>query len=104
MTMTTQAPTRAAKKNGKAKAVANGAKKQPKAPYNFTGKDPVIEDLRRMLTSREITNKALAANSGRCTSTVRNIFYGETKRPQFATIQSLAMALGWRFVAVKKDN
>ena len=63
-------------------------------------KDPIVDTMRTLLTDREITIKKLSAESGVCESTIRNLFYGETKRPQHATLQAILRALGLKLEVV----
>lgn len=73
--------------------------------YNFKDKDPVIDILRRLV---ELDAAAASLSfgkmlerveqrSGVSSSTLYNWFNGPTCRPQFATVQAVARALGKSF-------
>jgi len=70
--------------------------------YNFLEKDPVIDTLRTQLTRKHITIKDLAATSGVSQGTIRNWFYGETKRPSHATVKAVAVAIGFVYKLERK--
>lgn len=62
--------------------------------YNFTDKDPAIDYLRPSFESDPATVNALAVRAGVSPSTVSNLFYGKTCKPQFATMVRIARAIG----------
>ena len=70
--------------------------------YSFIEKDPVIDTLRTPLTRKHITTKDLAAPSGVSQGTIRNWFYGETRRPSHATVKAVAIALGFTYTLTRK--
>jgi hypothetical protein len=65
--------------------------------YNFIEKDPVIDILRTRLQQMRMTYRELTIRSGVSEKTLHNWFNGSTKRPQFATCQAVARALGADF-------
>jgi AraC-like DNA-binding protein len=65
--------------------------------YNFIEKDPVIDLLRTRMECMHMTMKELASRSGVSESTLKGWFSGSTRRPQFATCQAVARALGADF-------
>jgi transcriptional regulator with XRE-family HTH domain len=61
--------------------------------YNFVDKDPIIDYLRTIVQNSQKTNKAIAEESGVTTTTISNMLYGKTRRPQAATINAILRAL-----------
>jgi transcriptional regulator with XRE-family HTH domain len=81
-------------------------KKTPKSflryhTYNFIDKDPVVDVMRTLITNKKFTMKELHEISGVSPQTIRNLFYGETKKPRFSTVMALARAMGYEFKLVK---
>lgn len=72
--------------------------------YSFIDKDPVIDTLRTQLTRRKVTIKDLSAASGVSQGTIRNWFYGETRRPSHATVKAVAIALGFTYTLTRKGK
>ena len=70
--------------------------------YSFIEKDPIIDLLHTQLTRKHITIKDLALSSGVSPGTIRNWFYGETKRPSHATVKAVAIALGFTYTLTRK--
>ena len=62
--------------------------------YNFVDKDPAIDYLRPSFEANQLTVNALAVQANVSPSTVSNIFYGATRKPQFATMVRIARAIG----------
>jgi len=62
--------------------------------YNFTDKDPAVDYLRAPFEENSMTVNAFAISAGVAPSTVSNIFYGKTRKPQFATMVRIARAIG----------
>lgn len=60
--------------------------------YHFSGKDPAIVDVLKVVGDDKTTSEK--SNVSR--STLRN-WRGKTRRPQFATLQAVAIANGKRF-------
>jgi len=70
--------------------------------YNFTDKDPIIDELRTVIQDSGATYKQIHEDSGVSTQTLSNWFSGETRRPQAASLNAVARALGYKlgFVAI----
>jgi DNA-binding phage protein len=64
--------------------------------YNFVDKDPIIDRMRNISERNEIGIPRIAAQSGVSEGTIRNWFYGKTKRPQYATVAAVMIAMGYR--------
>jgi transcriptional regulator with XRE-family HTH domain len=65
--------------------------------YNFIDKDPEIDKFRTIWQKEHIKEADLAVLSGLSNSTVRNMFGGETRRPQHATFAKMAGAMGYSY-------
>lgn len=84
----------------------NGSKKPRKRAryksYLFVERDPIIEAMRGVFSENKVKYSAVTKAGGPTTTTLRNWFRGQTRRPQFctvaATIRSLDKA-GIRFSA-----
>jgi hypothetical protein len=67
--------------------------------YRFTNKDPVNDEIMMMVDESGLKGKAhigrIAQLSTLAYGTVYGILYGDTKRPQNATVMSIATALGF---------
>lgn len=68
--------------------------------YLFQDKDPVIDVMRTMKRDTEFTDKELADKSGVSVTTIKSWFGGHTKRPQFATVAAVAVAMGYDNIPV----
>jgi hypothetical protein len=64
--------------------------------YNFVDKDPIIDELRTIDEKEGLSYTQIHWLSGISVSTMRNWFDGKTKRPQNASIEAFARALGYR--------
>lgn len=62
--------------------------------YSFVEKDPIIDVLRTVKADGEHTNADLSHASKVSRSTLNNWFKGKTRRPQFATVAAVAVAMG----------
>jgi len=69
--------------------------------YNFVDKDPVIDRIRTIFQKEHVDNKDAASISGVSQTTLFNWFDGKTKRPQYATIAAVTLALGYTQEFVK---
>jgi transcriptional regulator with XRE-family HTH domain len=65
--------------------------------YNFVTKDPEIDRFRGLWQKERIKEADLAVLAGLSASTVKNMFGGETKRPQHATFAKMAAAMGYEY-------
>jgi len=73
--------------------------------YRFTdGRDPVLEQVTRVITDSGLTLKAIETKCGVCTSTMRKWQNGECKRPQNATVEMVLRTLGYRRIIVTPDG
>lgn len=79
--------------------------------YRFTEKDPVCGEIMQMVDHVGLRGKhnvgKIAALATKAHGTIEGILYGDTKRPQNATVMSIATALGfertWTPMASKFD-
>lgn len=62
--------------------------------YNFIDKDPVIDRVRTVVEDSKYTYARVEDLSGVTTTTLRNWFFGKTRRPQFATVAAVIRACG----------
>jgi transcriptional regulator with XRE-family HTH domain len=65
--------------------------------YNFIDKDPAVDIFRGLYQKEHIKEDDLAALSGLATTTIKNLFGGETRRPQHATLAKMASAMGYEY-------
>jgi transcriptional regulator with XRE-family HTH domain len=72
--------------------------------YNFIDKDPEIDVWRGLWQKERIKESDLAVLAGLSPSTIKNMFGGETKRPQHATFAKMAGAMGYKYKAVREDT
>ena len=64
--------------------------------YNFINKDPILGIMQTLVADSGESYKRIHELSDVSTSTLSNWFYGDVKRPQFATIAAICYALGAR--------
>ena len=69
--------------------------------YSFVDKDPVIDELRSVLNKKHTTIQQLSLDSSVSKTTIRNWFYGETRKPQHATVNAVARAMGYTLKLVR---
>src|SRR3954468_12536961 len=72
--------------------------------YNFIDKDPEIDNFRTLWQKERIKETDLAVLAGLSLSTVKNMFGGETRRPQHATFAKMAGAMGYAYGLVRDDK
>jgi transcriptional regulator with XRE-family HTH domain len=72
--------------------------------YNFIDKDPEIDNFRTIWQKERIKENDLAVLSGLSASTVKNMFGGETRRPQHATFAKMAGAMGYKYGLQRDDK
>jgi hypothetical protein len=77
---------------------------RPYKTYLFRDKDPVVDIMRTIVQDSGDSYQTIRDNSGVSTGTLRNWFYGATRRPQFATVQAVARALGQSFEPTKRKG
>ena len=76
---------------------------KPYRTYVFRNKDPIIDKTRTLVADANASYQEISDQSGVSTSTLYNWFHGKTRRPQFATVNAVAMALNHE-LAFKKMN
>jgi hypothetical protein len=64
--------------------------------YSFLDKDPIIDEIRTVIKECGVSHKWIEEESGVTAVTLRAWFYGETKKPQAATINAVARSLGYK--------
>ena len=69
--------------------------------YNFKDKDPCIDLLRGAVDQSGMSYLAIHEKSSVSVSTLRNWFEGETRRPQFATVNAVARSIGFEFTLMR---
>jgi hypothetical protein len=76
--------------------------------YRFIDKDPVVDELRTIVQDEGMDHRYndLAELAGLAHSTIHNLFWGGTKRPQNATVMAIVTSLGYerKFVRARKLN
>src|SRR3954468_5743199 len=65
--------------------------------YNFIDKDPEIDKFRTIYQKEHIKEADLAVLAGLSVTTVKNMFGGETRRPQHATFAKMAGAMNYEY-------
>jgi transcriptional regulator with XRE-family HTH domain len=65
--------------------------------YNFIDKDPAIDEFRTIWQKEHIKESDLAVLAGLSATTVKNMFGGETRRPQHATLAKMAGAMNYEY-------
>ncbi|UQD96082.1 hypothetical protein [Bradyrhizobium japonicum] len=65
--------------------------------YNFIDKDPECDVFRTLYQKQRIKEADLAVLAGLSVSTVKNMFGGQTRRPQHATFAKMAGAMGKKY-------
>ena len=66
--------------------------------YNFIDKHPVLDIMHRAVAASGMSYQRIHERSGVGVSTLRNWFYGETKRPSYATVDAVRIAIGAKCV------
>ena len=79
----------------------NGSLKLYKS-YMFKNKDPIIDSIRTIVQDSGLSYTAISGLSGVSTGTLYNWFQGETRRPQFASINAVGRACGKTLVWIDK--
>jgi DNA-binding phage protein len=72
--------------------------------YNFVDKDPVIHKLEQAVKDSGMSYTAIEEASGVTTKTLYAWFYGKTRRPQYATLNAVARAIGFSLDLVKRKG
>jgi len=71
--------------------------------YNFIDKDTAIDEFRTIWQKERIKESDLAVLAGLSPSTVKNMFGGETRRPQHATFAKMAGSMGYKYGLQRDD-
>ena len=90
--------------NGHGKAGHNSGSLWLRRSYNFIDKDPEIDKFRTLWQKQHIKESDLAVIAGLSSSTVRNMFGGETRKPQHATFAKMAGAMGYEYTLSQKKD
>jgi DNA-binding phage protein len=64
--------------------------------YSFVDKDPIIDEVRTMVQASGANYKWIEDHSGVTSATLYAWFDGKTKKPQAATLNAVARALGYK--------
>jgi transcriptional regulator with XRE-family HTH domain len=62
--------------------------------YNFIDKDPIIDRIATIVKGMGLSYKEVALMSGMHYSTIRALFIGKTRNPQFSTVARIVIGLG----------
>jgi DNA-binding phage protein len=76
----------------------------PYRTYSFVDKDPVIDKIRTVVEDSQESYKEIHESSGVSVTTLYNWFHGKTRRPQFATVNAVALALNHELRLMKKNG
>lgn len=71
--------------------------------YSFVDKDPIIDEVRTMVQTSGANYKWIEDHSGVTSTTLSAWFHGKTKKPQAATLNAVARALGYKLGFVPYD-
>jgi transcriptional regulator with XRE-family HTH domain len=86
-------------RKSKRKATTERERKMPGftyKSYSFKDKDPIIDYLRTIISDSKKSNKVIADESGVSANTIRKWLYGDTRRPQAASINAVLRALSYK--------
>jgi len=72
--------------------------------YNFIDRDPECDVFRTLYQKEHIKEADLAVLAGLSITTVKNMFGGETRRPQHATFAKMAGAMGYKYGLQRDDT
>jgi transcriptional regulator with XRE-family HTH domain len=64
--------------------------------YSFQDKDPIIDEIRTVVQLSGFSYKKIEEASGVTSKTLHDWFDGETRKPQAATLNAVARALGYK--------
>jgi len=71
---------------------------KPYKTYLFREKDPIIDKTRTVVEDSGLSYAEIEEKSGVSTSTMYNWFHGNTRRPQFCTVNAVGGACGKELV------
>jgi len=63
-------------------------------PYNFIDKDPIIDVIRTAIQDQGLSLDEVADLAEMSVGTLWSWFHGKTKKPQYASILNVCLALG----------
>ena len=63
-------------------------------PYNFIDKDPIIDVMRTAIQDQGLSLDEVAELAEMSVATLWSWFHGKTKKPQYASIYNVCLALG----------
>jgi DNA-binding phage protein len=75
---------------------------KPYKSYPFRGQDPIVSKVELEFAHADAKKAAVSRDSGVSSGTIGNWFSRKTKRPQFATVNAVLMALGRELTITKK--
>jgi hypothetical protein len=75
---------------------------KPYKSYNFKDKDPIIDQLRTIVSDAGATYREINHASGVSVSAIYNWFEGPTCRPTHAAVAAVAAAFGYDMHFVKR--
>jgi hypothetical protein len=64
--------------------------------YRFVDRDPVLDEVCRLITDSGLSSQTIAMRSGVSAQTINSWLGGRTKRPQNLTVDHVLLALGYR--------
>ena len=64
--------------------------------YNFIDKDPMISEVRGVFDASGRTYQSIEDDSGVTSNTLRNWFFGKTRKPQAATVNAVLRSMGFK--------
>lgn len=72
--------------------------------YNFIDKDPECDRFRTLFQKERIKETDLAVLAGLASTTVKNMFGGQTRQPRHSTFAKMAGALGYKYDLIREDT
>jgi DNA-binding transcriptional regulator YiaG len=64
--------------------------------YRFVDRDPILDEISRLITDSGLSAQTIAMRSGVTARTITNWQNGRTKKPQNLTVDHVLIALGYR--------
>lgn len=77
---------------------------KPYRTYKFSGQDPIVAKIKHVVSESGETNVQINKMSGVSAQTLGLWFKGKTRRPQFATLNAVARALGYDLTLLKRNR
>jgi transcriptional regulator with XRE-family HTH domain len=69
--------------------------------YSFIDKDPIIDYIRTIIQDGDLSMREITESSGVSSNTINNWLYGNTKRPQAASINAVLRVLQYQLSIAK---